>query len=156
MEIIELATGFKKKVLISGVDDSDFKVLLKRHYSFDWKLFKDKLEIFKLYTEDQPERILGVVGIIDVPDEMRIEIKLIANLLEHVGRAKKYEGIAGCLIAFIGRKAVSKYEGLACVSLVPKTELIAHYEKKYYMHYAGWQLYLEGTLLRKLIKEYYL
>jgi hypothetical protein len=156
MEITELATGFKKKVIISAVENDDFKVLLKRNYSFDWKSFKDKLEVFKLCTEDQPERILGVVGILDVPDEMRIEIKLIANSRENIGRKKKYERIAGCLIAFVGNEALAKYKRYACVSLIPKTELILHYETKYRMKYAGWQLYLEEENLRKLIKEYYL
>lgn len=156
MEITELSTGYKRKVVISAVEDDDFKLLAKKQYSFDWKSFKGKLAIFKLYIEDEPDKILGVVGIVDVPDEKRIEIKLIANSRENMGKKKKYEGIAGCLIAFVGRIATNKYGGLACISLIPKTELISHYETKYRMKYAGWQLYLEGDELRVLINEYHL
>jgi len=29
-----------------------------------------------------------------------------------------------------------------------------HYMQKYYMEHAGWQLYLEGNKLNKLLKEY--
>lgn len=154
MEISELATGYKRKVVISAVEDHDFKVLVKKHYSFNWKPFRDKLAIFKLCAEDEPGVILGVVGIKDVPDEMRMEIKLIANSKENVGRNKKYEGIAGCLIAFVGNEALAKYNKYACVSLIPKTQLIAHYETKYHMRYAGWQLYLEGDELTELVKKY--
>jgi hypothetical protein len=156
MEITELSTGQKKKVIISTVEEDDFKVLVKKRYSFNWKPFKDKLMIFKLYMEEQPEIILGVVGVTDVPDEMRMEIKLISNSKENIGRNKQYEGIAGCLIAFVGNEAVSRYRRYACVSLIPKTQLIAHYEAKYQMKYVGWQLYLEGDELRELIKTYYL
>jgi hypothetical protein len=154
MEITELSTGQKKKVIISTVEEDDFKVLVKKRYSFNWKPFRDKLMIFKLYAEEQPEIILGVVGVIDVPDEMRMEIKLISNSRENIGRNKEYEGIAGCLIAFVGNKALDKYKLYACVSLIPKTELIDHYVNEYYMVYAGWQLYLEGAALRKLLNEY--
>ncbi|MBO9562979.1 MAG: hypothetical protein J7621_09410 [Niastella sp.] len=154
MEITELATGCKRKVIISTVEEDDFKVLVKKQYSFDWKSFKGKLAIFKLCLEDEPDKILGVVGIVDVPDEMRIEIKLIANSKENVGKKKHYEGIAGYLIAFVGKMASDKYKRYACVSLIPKTELIAHYTNKFHMVYAGWQLYLEGDLLRRLLKEY--
>ena len=91
---------------------------------------------------------------IDWPAEKRIEIKLLASSVENIGKGRIYEGIAGCLIAFAGRLAVVKYGAEACVSLVPKTELINHYMQKYYMQHAGWQLFLEGKELNELLKEY--
>lgn len=96
------------------------------------------------------------MGLIDWPGEKRIEIKLLASSVENIGKGKIYEGIAGCLIAFACRLAVDKYGAEACVSLVPKTELIKHYMQKYHMLHAGWQLYLEGKELNKLLKEYFL
>jgi hypothetical protein len=154
MEITELSTGYRRKVIIRAVENDDFKILVKKRYCFDWKSFRNEMMTYKLCCVDEPGVILGVIGIVDFEEEMRLEIKLIANSKDNIGRNKKYEGIAGCLIAFSCRKAFRKYGDLACVSLIPKTELIAHYTEKYYMVYAGWQLYLEGKSLRKLIKEY--
>jgi hypothetical protein len=81
---------------------------------------------------------LGAVGLVDWPEEKRIEIKLLAVSAGNIGKQRSYDGIAGCLIAYACRLAVAKYESEACVSLVPKTELVRHYMEKYYMAHAGW------------------
>lgn len=154
MKITELATGIERGVSVKETEEDDFKKLTKKRYFFDWKLCKGKMPIYKLCLEEEPETILGVVAIIDIEDEKRIEINLIASSKENTGRKKKYDGIAGCLIAFVGREAVNKYRGLACVSLVPKTELINHYQKRYRMQFGGWQMYLEGDDLNLLINEH--
>ena len=77
------------------------------------------------------------MGLIDRPEEKRIEIKLLASSVENIGKEKIYEGIADCLIAFACRSGVEKYGVDACISLVPKTELIRHYTEKYHMQHAG-------------------
>jgi hypothetical protein len=78
----------------------------------------------------------------------------LACSIENKGRFKQYDRIVGCLIAYACRLSVSRYLEDACVSLIPKTELINHYKQKYHMTYGGWQLYLEFGALNKLIKEY--
>lgn len=100
------------------------------------------------------EDILGVMALVDYPTEKRIEIKLIANSIENRGKFKQYDRIAGCLIGFACRLSRKKYMDEACVSLIPKTELINHYKQKYYMTWGGWHLYMENDVLNKLIKEY--
>lgn len=154
MKIIEVASGRRRTVIIRVAEDEDFKVLTKKRYSFAWKSFKNNTAVYKLLIEGE-EDILGVMGLVDVPGEKRIEIKLLASTKENIGQNKIYDGIAGCLIAFTCRLSVGKYGAEACVSLVPKTELAHHYMKKYYMLNAGWQLYLEGSGLNKLLKEYF-
>ncbi len=154
MEIIEVTTSLRKTVIINVAEDEDFKVLTKKRYSFDWKSFKSETTVYKLQIDGE-EDILGAMALVDVPDEKRIEIRLLASSKENIGISKVYDGIAGCLIAFACRLAVNKYGSDACVSLVPKTELAPHYMKKYYMQNAGWQLYLEGSGLIKLLKEYF-
>lgn len=154
MKIIEVANRLKKTVIITAADDEDFKVLTIRRYSFAWKSFKNKATVYILRIEGE-EDILGVMGLMNVPNEKRIEIKLLASSAENIGKNKVYDGIAGCLIAFACRLAVSEYGIEACVSLIPKTELAPHYMKKYYMLNAGWQLYLVGSLLTKLLNEYF-
>jgi hypothetical protein len=66
-----------------------------------------------------------------------------------------YDGIAGCLIAFVGREALRKYADFACISLVPKTELKPYYMGKYGMLDGGWQVYLEGESLINLVTNYF-
>jgi len=153
MEIIEIATGKRKAIIIREAETEDFKLLTKKRFSFVWKTFRNSTSVYKLQIEGE-DGILGVMGLIDWPPEKRIEIKLLASSMENIGKQKIYERIAGCLITFACRLAVSKYGPDACVSLVPKTELIKHYMQKYHMEHAGWQLYLEGNKLDKLLKEY--
>ena len=153
MVIVEVATGIKKSIIIRKAEEEDIKLLVKKRFSFIWKTFKSSTTIYQLQIEGE-DGILGAMGLIDWPGEKRIEIKLLASSVENIGKQKFYDGIAGCLIAFACRLAVSKYGPEACVSLVPKTELIEHYMRKYYMEHAGWQLYLEGNKLNKLLKEY--
>lgn len=148
-----MATGLKKTVIVNVAEDEDFRVLTKKRYSFNWKTFKDSTKVYKLKVEGEDD-ILGVMGLVDVPGDKRLEIKLLATSKENIGKNKIYEGIAGCLIAFACRSALAKYGVEACVSLIPKTELVSHYIQKYYMINAGWQLFLEGKKLINLIKEY--
>lgn len=153
MEIAEVATGKGISIVISKAENEDFKLLTKKRFSFSWKAFRNLATVYKLQIKGE-EDILGVIGLIDWPGEKRIEIKLLASSFENIGKGKRYTGIAGCLITFACRQAVTKYGAEACVSLVPKTELIEHYMEKYHMQNAGWQLYLDGTNLIKLLKEY--
>jgi len=153
MEIIEVATGSKKAIIVRTAETKDFKLLTKKRFSFAWKTFRNSTTIYKLEIKGV-DGILGVAGLIDWPEEKRIEIKLLASSVENIGEGKFYDRIAGCLIAFACSVAVSKYGPDACVSLVPKTELVGHYMRKYHMEHAGWQLYLEGNNLVKLLKEY--
>jgi hypothetical protein len=153
MEIAEVETGKRISIVISKAENEDFKLLTKKRFSFSWKAFRNLATVYKLQIKSE-EDILGVIGLIDWPAEKRMEIKLLASSMENIGKGKRYDGIAGCLIAFACRQAVTMYGAEACVSLVPKTELIGHYVKKYHMQNAGWQLYLDGTNLIKLLKEY--
>ena len=155
MEIIEIATGIKNTVIIREAESEDFRLLTQKRFSFTWKTFKNTTTVYKIQIEGEDD-ILGVMGLIDWPGEKRIEIKSLASSVENIGKEKIYEWIAGCLIAFTCRSGVEKYGADACVSLVPKTELIQYYMEKYHMQHAGWQLYLEGKELYKLIKEYFL
>jgi hypothetical protein len=153
MNIVEVGTGAKKLVIIREAADEDFKVLTKRRFSFVWKTIKSSTTVYKLHLK-RDDKILGVVGLIEWPRENRIEIRLLASSVENKGKEKIYDGIPGCLIAFACRLAINKYGSEACVSLVPKTGLIQHHMKKYYMKHGGWQLYLDGKDLSRLLKDY--
>jgi hypothetical protein len=153
MYIIEVCSGISKKVIISQVNPADLTSLTRKKYFFTWKSLKQSAIMYKLQIEGEKE-ILGVMALVDYPTEKRIEIKLIANSIENQGKNKKYDRIAGCLIGYACRLSIDKYMEDACVSLIPKTELINHYKQKYYMTYGGWHLFMEYDVLNKLIKEY--
>jgi len=140
-------------VIVQRVEPSDFKDITKRQFFFRWDQLKGEADLYKLTFEDSPV-ILGLIALVDVPSEYRIEIKLIAVSNENRGRLKKYEGIAGCLIAYAAREALKKYDRLACISLTPKTELRRHYITKYGMKTAGQQVYAENENLWELIETY--
>ena len=153
MEIADVETGIRRSIVISKAENEDFKLLTKKRFSFSWRAIRTLATIYKLQIKGEGD-ILGVIGLIDWTREKRIEIKLLSSSVENIGKGKRFNGIAGCLIAFACRQAVTKYGTEACVSLVPKTELIEHYMEKYHMQNAGWQLYLDGRNLIKLLKEY--
>jgi hypothetical protein len=153
MVIIELVTGQKLTVAISPVENKDFKQITKKRYSFDWKKERGVAAIFKLIISGQSD-ILGLVSVIDYTNELRFQIHLICASQENIGKNKRYKGIVGCLIGFVGQQALKKYAGLACVSLLPKTELRAHYKQEYGMVDGGPQLYLDGARLQTLVNKY--
>jgi hypothetical protein len=153
MYIIEVCSGVHKEAIIKAVKSSDLTLLTKKRYSFNWHSLKKSATIYKLTIAGEKD-ILGVMALIDYPIENRIEIKLLASSIENRGRNKKYDRIAGCMIAFACDLSAKKYFINACVSLVPKTALLNHYKEKYYMIWAGRQLYLDGYALQKLVNEY--
>lgn len=153
MEIVQKATGLQKQIEIEAVSSLDIKVLTKKRYFFSWRLLKDKWDLYKL-TIIGEEDILGAMALIDFPGEYRIEIKLICSSRENVGKSKEYEDIVGCMIAYACNQAVIKYGDKTCVSLLPKTEIRAHYMKKYNMFVAGEQLFLESRNLNDIIIKY--
>ena len=136
------------------------KAISKRPYFFDWKATAKESSVFKLRIAGN-EDILGLLALIDYPDEQRIEVKLLAVARENVvlknqgnKNTKVFEGIAGNLLAFAGKMALRKYGDLACVSLVPKTELKKHYMNEYGMLDAGLSVYLELKPLQQLITRF--
>ena len=153
MVIVESETGQKLTVGISPVESKDFRLITKKRYSFDWKKERGIADMFKLTITGQSD-ILGLVSVMDFPRELRLQIHLLCASKENIGKGKQYTGIVGCLIAFVGRLALDRYSGLACVSLIPKTELRPHYKREYGMIDGGPQLYLDGARLMALINKY--
>lgn len=137
---------------IVPIETKDFKLIKKqKKFSFDWELDKPYL-CFKLVLKGT-NNILGLMSIMDYPNELRIEIHLIELSKENKGKDKKIGRIAGCLIAYACRIAFSKgYDGF--VSLVPKTELIKHYQEAYGFQQIGRQLALLDEPSKKLIDKY--
>jgi hypothetical protein len=150
--ITELSSKKHFPIEILPIESSDFKILTKSRYFFNWKEEKE-FEIHKLKIKDHQE-ILGLVSFERYSEEWRIHIRLITVSLENRGIYKKYDRIAGNLIAFISKIAVIEYGQLACVSLRPKNKLAKYYIQKYKMNLTGATLSLEVPNIIHLINQY--
>jgi hypothetical protein len=153
MWVMEVVSGKKVKANILPVEEKDYRLINKRKFFFNWELEKSNCVVFKLVIKGQAG-IIGLMALSAYPEEQRYEIKLLCVSRENKGCSKKYDHIAGCLIAYACRQARLNYDAAACVSLIPKTGIKNHYMEKYGMVNAGWQLYLDGQTLDQMILNY--
>jgi hypothetical protein len=152
MNIVEVLTGKIHPIEILPVESKDYKSLSKTRYSFEWEEEK-KQEVYKLVMKGQND-ILGLVSIERITPEWRIHIRLLTVSLENKGGRKVFEKIAGNLIAFVSKIAVTDFGELACVSLRPKSSIAQHYITKYNMNVTGMTLSLEVPEIIDLINQY--
>lgn len=152
MKIIDRSTGRKHSIDILPVEIDDFKTLQKDRYFFDWKIEKNQ-EVYKLQIKGSSD-ILGLVSIERIPQEWRIHIRLLTVSKENKGNEKKYDKIAGNLIAYVAKIAIREFGELACVSLRPKSQIAKHYIDKYNMNITGMTLSIEVPEIIDLINLY--
>lgn len=57
-------------------------------------------------------------------------------------------------MAFAAREAIKQFKQNACIALIPKSDLIQHYKRKYKMISAGKRLALFGNELVALTQKY--
>lgn len=128
----------------------------KDEWLFDWsKITNSGGQIFGLRTKKSPDNIEGAI-LLKIEFDM-----LIMDLLEiaphNLGKNKKrYDYVAGCLIAYACResfKITGDYQGF--VTFVAKTDLIKLYKEKYGAEIAsGQRMFIDINAGHKLIKEY--
>lgn len=152
VDIIEIFRGNRFIVVIEPVESNDFRRITKAQFSFNWKLERDKV-LFKIRRIDQTD-ILGLISLDFVDQEERIEIRLLAVVKWNIGNGKRYEKIAGNLLAYAARLALERFGSYAAISLKPKTKLRQHYMDMYGFEQAGYSLVLTGNPLINLVNEY--
>ena len=133
---------------------NDFsKIKKSKQFLFDWDE-ESKFEVYKIIiSEEENPEIHGLISIIDTPEEMRVHINLVENSNENKGESKKYDWVAGCLLAFATKMAFENgYLGFT--SLIPKTKLIGLYVNKYGFSQYGRQLAIEQDAALSLIQKY--
>jgi len=131
MNVIETSTGKKHFIDIIHLEEGEFKSLKRSQFFFDWKV-EQGFEVYKLQIVGKSE-ILGLISLERIPKEWRVHIRLLTVSEENKGREKKYDKIAGNLIAFAAKIAVRDYGEYACVSLRSKSDITKHYISKYNM-----------------------
>lgn len=155
MKLLNVETQEEFEAEILEVDDEDFEnIKNSKQFEFDWTKEK-KNHVFKIVRVNEPEgqEILGVLSITNIPEEFRIHVNLIENSNKNKGKEKKIDRIAGCLLAFAVQVSFENgYSGFT--SLVPKTELIDLYVKKYGFTQYGRQLAIERKEAIQLIEKY--
>jgi hypothetical protein len=152
MHVIEIFTGFHFPVDIVPVQQTEYKTIDTERYFFNWAE-EQTYEVYKLVLLEFSEP-LGLISFERISTEWRIHIRLLTVSKENVGKSKKYDEVAGNLIAFVAKLAVLEYGELACVSLKPKTAIAKHYVHKYKMNITGTTVSLEVPEILDLIKNY--
>ena len=149
MRLINIETG---EILIGEVIEVNLKKLLKnKNLRFDW-LKESKYLIVQLHIKGE-EEILGLMSIIDIPNEFRIHINLIESSMKHRGKGKQIDNIPGCLISYCCKLAFEKgYDGF--VSLILKTQLTDYYRKTYGFVQVGAQMAIFDEQSRLIISKY--
>jgi len=152
VNIIEISSGKKYQIEITQVEDIDFRFIRKNRFFFNWKTERE-YEVYKLQIVGTNE-ILGLISLVRIPQEWRVHIRLLTVSKENQGKNKRYEKIAGNLLTFAAKLALSDYSELACVSLRPKSQIAKHYIEKYNMRLTGMTLSIQIPEILDLIKYY--
>jgi len=154
MYIEDKSTGYRIEVEIERVTNNDFNVIKELgRFEFDWDELRDEIvyKIVPVGTNDME----GLVALIDHPEEgfCFIEVKLLESAKENVGADKKYDRVAGTLLAFACKEAFRKgYYG--AVFLIPKTNLVSFYIEKYGFKHIGRGLSLDLDSSIELISRF--
>ena len=130
--------------------------LKKDGWQFNWRREFKKVgtTTYILRIKNKSDQIEGVLQL------KQIEGMLIMDLIEiaahNLGKKKKYDFVAGCLIAFSCRESIkleSSYRGF--LTFIAKTQLIDLYKTKYGATQAlGQRMYIDDIQGKKLISEY--
>jgi hypothetical protein len=108
MRILEVATNIWHEVTIEEISPKEFKYITAKRYFFKWKEVAKEAAVYGLRIEGNND-IKGLMALVDIPSECRIEIKLLTASRENLVfgpekgiKIKEFEGIVGALIAFAG------------------------------------------------------
>jgi len=129
-------------------------VSIKNGWKFNWKkeLGRPDKQIFKLVLQQQPSVIQGLISLSVMPDH--IFMSLIETAPHNFGKTKKYLGVPGNLVAY-GCKLSFELGFDGCMAFIPKTKLIAHYEKTLGAVLFGGRMFIQTQAAVNLIKRYY-
>lgn len=149
MHVFDLIENKKVNVKVSPITKKELKKL--ENFEFEWEK-ELRFEVFKLELTKTKE-VLGLLSIEKLFEELRTEIRLLEISKPNIGKLKRYDRIAGILIAFACKESfISGFYGF--VSLIPKTRLIDHYINKYGFKQFGRHLSVELEMSENLMNKY--
>lgn len=149
----EIDSLVKAEIVVGKLKDMPLK---KDGWNFNWRTaIKIKNSTtYVLRLTSNPSKIHGMLNL------KREGGMLIMDLVEvsptNLGKGKRYNYVAGCLIAFACQetfKIESDYKGF--LSFESKTQLIKWYQKNYYAQVAlGQKMFIDPIGGERLINEY--
>lgn len=157
VKIVDVLTLEEIDAIISPVTTTDLDAI--KEYSSKWiEFITDEhlrhYSVFKLSRTDS-DVVMGLICLVDeVVVSMAVEIRKIEVDPANIGSNKRYDKIAGCLIAFACKYSINK--GLkGQVVLIPITKLRNHYISKYQMTSFLGFLKIDSNNARRMIREYF-
>lgn len=154
MIVRDVMTGKEHRVQMLRVKNPDLKKVKKKDgWKFDWSL-ESKYEVYKVVLENKEAEFLGLISLIDGIDGNYIEIMHLEAAPYNVGKNKKYDFVAGILMAYACQLSFDRgHEGW--VAFESKTALKEHYVKAYGAKDTGMRcLYIDTSAAHKLIGNY--
>jgi len=155
--LLAVSTGQRIEALLTRANEENVRGL-DDNWNFNWpELFQTKgSDFFKITTAETPEIVEGLVMFSVYFGEM-----VFMNNLElaprNIGKKKKYDWVAGCLIAYGCRIALEKGKGAyqGYLTFESKSSLIPLYREKYGATYAGGlKMFIDDVQGEKLIQQY--
>ncbi len=153
--IEDAITSKSYETVVIPIKPIDLKTMHKKYgWRFDWKAESKNRErqLYKLIVPGD-ETIQGLISL--QPVENYIEMHLIETAPHNYGKAKKYIGVPGNLVAFVCKMSFDAgFEGF--VGFTAKTQLIQHY-----IDTLGAELIfrnrmsISGNAAKKLVNSYY-
>ena len=152
LNLIEVERGKRVAGKIKKLTLNQIKKLKgSKKFQFDWST-EEANEVYSIKRSDNNE-LLGLISIIDVPQELRIHINLVESVIINQGRKKKIDGIPDCLIGFACKIAFMRgYDGF--VSLGPKTRLKDYYHNKFGFRHMGTHMVVFLDTSQSIITKY--
>lgn len=152
---IELvATGDVFNTIVMRADPTDKRLINRKEWQFDWhaEILKEKREVYRLMTENNPAIIQGLVSFEDKGDH--IYMHLIESAAFNRGRGKTFLGVPGNLIAYGCKLAFNNgYDGF--LAFTAKTALVQHYRDSLgAIVIRGTLMHLDSIAARILVQRY--
>ncbi len=154
MYILEIKTNKLVKCQIHS-PTRDLIPRKKDGWSFNWlDVYKRNSKSVFALKEETSQTIQGMLQLVNDGGMLVMELLEIAP--QNIGASKKYDNVAGCLIAFSCRESLkldTAYKGF--LTFVSKTELISLYKQKYLATQTiGNRMYIDPSSGKKLINKY--
>ena len=152
---IELvATGDVFNTIVMRAAPYDKRLIRRREWQFDWhgELLKDRREVYRLTTENNPHIIQRLVSLEDKGDHMYMH--LIESAAFNRGRNKTFLGVPGNLIAYGCKLSFDRgHDGF--VAFTAKTALVQHYRDSLgAIVIRGTLMHLDSAAARTLVQRY--
>lgn len=151
--IEQVATGRSYDTDISSATLTNLRQITSA-WNFDWRAELAEREVFKLTVPKLGAKIQGLISLVRMEDH--VYVNLLESHPQNVGRKKKFEGVAGNLMAYAAKLFQSLGFGGA-LSFEAKSTLFAHYEKTLRARRVGrsQRMVIEEPEAQFLIEQYF-